>query len=427
MASVTHEPFSGRARLAWTIVLLNFILFVSLCLSIPLGLNFYVQTATSPLPASLVTNQGTVAILKAEGEPAAVRHSDPARPLTSGDEVVTNATDTAQLLIYALEESERLLVRGQLYGNSNLTINKISSPRFSWNNDPQEIVLDVKNGRVRLTVLPAGQRAYKILLLTPHGTIALLAPGQYSLVVNNEGSQLAVQNGRAELESLATGGTLTLTDTQRGVLHTTAAPEGPLTTNRNLVQNGDFGQGLQHWIKRDWNIERSDQPKGETLISELAGERRLRFVRVGIGHADVGVRQVVEQDVTDLTDLRLLVSFRVNQQTVGVCGTVGSECPLTVRIEYRDSSGTPLVWQQGFYATGNIGPTTPDSCVNCTPPHIRHVLVPSNLIFSYETNLLESLAFYGAPPPSFIDSVSLIAAGHSFETEIIEVALLAGE
>lgn len=419
-----NDPFASRARLAWFILLACFLAFISICLSVPLGLNYYVQNATQPLATHLSANRGTVAIVQPDGESTAVRDVEPEREIAPASRIVTNAADTAYLQI-SDPDTQRQLVRGQVYGNSNLTVSTAEAPRFGFSQNQPEVVLTLNNGRVRLTLLPAVVRPYDLRVETPHGRVVLQAGGQYSLEVSDSESQVAVQTGMADITSPT--GRLELLANERARLAAGQAPEGPLDNERNLIQNSDFRDGFEAWLPRDWNIERPDQPAGKTEIAEELGEFVLRFERVGIGHADAAVRQLLNHDITDYRTLQLLLDLRINEQTLGVCGTVGSECPLTVRIEYEDAEGARRVWQQGFYAHGQISPTTPDTCINCQPPNVEHVGVPGNRLYTYEVDLLESLAFYSAPPPRYLNSISLIGAGHTFDTEVVNVSLLARE
>jgi hypothetical protein len=423
------DPFASRARLAWLIMFFCFLTFVSICLAIPLGLNYYVQHSTQPLTSILSANRGTVAIVQPDGESTAVRDVDPERVVTPASRIVTNATDTAQLQI-SDPSTGRPLVRGQVYGNSNITLSTAETPSFGFSTNHQDIQLDLTHGRVRLILLPAVLRPYDTIIHTPHGKIALQSAGQYSIDVNETQTQIAVQNGMATLSNPSLSSDyegLALSNDQRGLLLANQPPEGPLTNERNLIQNSNFQQGFEHWLPRDWNIELADQPSGKTEIAEVQGESTLRFERVGIGHADAAVRQLLNQDVTDYDSLQLLLDLRIAEQTLGVCGTVGSECPLTIRLEYEDADGARRVWQQGFYASGDITVNTPDTCINCQPPNVEHAAIPGNRLYTYEVDLLESLAFYSAPPPRYLNSISLIGAGHTFNTEIANISLLARE
>lgn len=420
------DPFAQRARLAWVVLIAAFLVFVTICFSIPLGLNYYVQNSTQPLTVQLSANRGTVAIVQPNGDTTAVREVDPERELVQNAHIVTNATDTAFLQI-SDPVNQQIRVRGQLYGNSNLELTTAEQPRFAWSNHEPQIVLTLSHGRVRLTLLPTPEDAppHNVVVETPHGRVLLPQSGQYSLETNETETQIAVQSGLAQLNTPY--GALTLQQNERALLTSAGTLDGPLTNERNLIQNGDFTAEFDHWLLREWNIERSDQPSGKVEIVTVQGESTLRFERVGVGHADTAVRQLLNQDVTDFQKLNIVLDLRITEQTLGVCGTVGSECPLTLRLEYDDADGVRRVWQQGFFAIGQITPTTPDTCINCQPPNIEHVQIPYSRLFTHEVNLLESLAFYSAAPPHYLHSLSLIGAGHTFSTEVVNISLFAQE
>ncbi|MCA9972745.1 MAG: hypothetical protein KC425_21145, partial [Anaerolineales bacterium] len=205
-------------------------------------------------------------------------------------------------------------------------------------------------------------------------------------------------------------------------------PTGPLAPSRNLVQNGSFDDLWDNWTILAWNIERADQPEGEMDIVALFGELALHVLRNGLGHADVALRQRMDQDVTDFASLALEVDLRIRGQSLPVCGNVGSECPVIIRVEYEDMSGAIQAWQQGFFATGDINPqTAPDICTTCGPPRLEHIRVPPDQIAFYRADIIEDLQLKGMQPPRRINSIMLIASGHGFNVDILNVGLIAEE
>jgi hypothetical protein len=205
-------------------------------------------------------------------------------------------------------------------------------------------------------------------------------------------------------------------------------PQGPLDPERNLIRNGNFEQGFDHWSEYTWKVELADQPSGKTEIREVDGEATLRFERVGIGHADARVLQSVNQDVIGYESLRIFLTLRVLEQSLGVCGVQGSECPLFIRVNYIDESGASQIWQHGFYATGTVDDNaTPGACISCAVIQANHEHVPQGQDYFFEVDLHEELARQGALPPRRIESISLIASGHSFATEIVDVAIMVNE
>src|SRR5690606_7113817 len=106
-----------------------------------------------------------------------------------------------------------------------------------------------------------------------------------------------------------------------------AAPAGPTDAPRNLIRNGDFNDGITGWDAAVWFIQRGDQNTGETTITDLGGEKILRFHRIGEGAARTEIWQTIDQDVSDMESLQFLVTLQITAQSLEVCGQVGSECP----------------------------------------------------------------------------------------------------
>ncbi|MFZ0544453.1 MAG: hypothetical protein WAM60_03390, partial [Candidatus Promineifilaceae bacterium] len=94
--------------------------------------------------------------------------------------------------------------------------------------------------------------------------------------------------------------------------------------------------------------------------------------------------------------------------------------------DYTDVNGTSQVWRQGFYAVGTVGPD-PGQCTTCQSPLTEHIQIPFNQPFFYESdNLMEQLGQLNILPRR-INAITLISAGHSFDVEVLEVAVVARE
>jgi hypothetical protein len=66
-------------------------------------------------------------------------------------------------------------------------------------------------------------------------------------------------------------------------------------------------------------------------------------------------------------------------------------------------------------------------CVACPPPLNEHQQVPyEQLVFFESENLLERLGQLDILPRQ-IKTITLIVSGHEFETEVVDVALIAEE
>jgi hypothetical protein len=393
--------------------------------AVPLTTNAVIQSAKQDLLTSIQANQGTVGIDDESGVRRAVITGDTAEIVEPNTSILTDGTATG-ILMLATPIDESLLARINIGSNTTLQLNQAAAPRFSWSDRENIVDGELLSGRIRLTMLDAADRPTAIRLATPQGEITMREPGQYSIVVTNEATQVAVQEGALGVS--ADDSTLLLSSGERAEIPTGSAPQGPLDPERNLIRNGDFEQGFDHWSEYTWKVELADQPSGKTEIQYVDGEPTLHFERVGIGHADARVLQSINQDVIGYDSVRLLLTLRVLEQSLGVCGIQGSECPLFIRINYIDENGVSQIWQHGFYATGVVDDnTTPGACVSCAVIQGNHEQVPQGQDYYFEVDLHEELARQGALPPRTIESISLIASGHSFATEIIDVALMVNE
>ncbi len=425
MTNTNEEPFIDRQRLAWIVLLASFTLCMIVTVAVPLGVNAMLQNTKKSLNTVMQANQGTVRVDDANGVSRVVIAGENGLVVETGARILTDETSTASLLVYPPDNSTSPLARLQIYSRSLVNLEEATAPRFAMSDEAQTLRFHLDNGRLQLNVLQDGSRLFTVIINTPHGQVFVSEPGQYALVVDNMETQVLVQEGQADVLAVASGKRIGAG--QRAVISAGGEPEGPLTTSRNLVRNGDFYDSWADWSLYVWNVELSDQPEGTSEIVELGGEPAVEFKREGAGHADVRLRQVIGQDVTDYATLRLLLTFQITSHSLGVCGIQGSECPLFVRLNYTDDRGVKRTWQHGFYSIGDVSPTTPDACVSCAVVQDTHQRVPLGQISFYEADLIEELARQGAPLPTFIDDISLVASGHSFQVGILDVALIVEE
>jgi hypothetical protein len=419
------ETQLGRQRLAWAILIGSFFSCLLIGISVPFSANAYIRNATQDLITIVQANEGTVGIDDESGVRRAVIAGENEELVESGSSILTDATATALLYITSPDENE-LLARLTIDGNSTVRLERATAPRFNWSSSENVADYQLESGRLRVNLLqPEGETLPLTMnFTTPQGAITINEPGQYAVEVNNQATQVNVQEGMADI--MAQGETLMLEAGERAEIPTGSGPSGPLDPERNLIKNGDFSQGFNDWAEYAWLVELDDQPKGKTQVTRINGEPVLRFERGGIGHADARVLQSLNQSVADFEMLRLMLTLRIAEQSLGVCGIQGSECPLFVRVNYVDENGVSQTWQQGFFATGEIDDnTTPGACVSCALIQESHERTQMGQEFYYEVDLREELAQQGMTAPRQIESISLIASGHSFITDVMDIALIA--
>jgi hypothetical protein len=427
--SKTNEfpyPQRERQRLGWIVLLGSFGLCFILTIAIPLTINAALQNLKRPLTTIVQANQGTVRVDNATNESTVLIAGEGGQSIQPISRILTDATSASTMLIYPSDEETQPLARLQIYSRSIVNLNKADTPRFSVSDEDQVLNIHLDSGRIQLNIPQTfGQRPFHVTITTPHSEVIFSESGQYALLVDNESTQVTVLDGSSIV--LAEGKTLPLAVNERAEILANEPPTGPLTIERNLIQNSSFEDYWDNWSVYVWNVELSEEPKGHTGLTEVAGETAVQFRREGVGHADVRMRQIVDQDVTDFESLMLQLTFRIADQSLGICGIQGSECPLFIRVNYTDDNGIRRTWQQGFYANGEISPNTPDACQSCAVIQDTHIEVPINIVQFYEANLLEEIARQGVPPPRFIEDISLVSSGHTFETDVLDVALIGTE
>lgn len=417
----------NRERLAWTLLLFSFSICVIVTVSLPLGYRALIQNARRPLELYAQSNSGTLVVLNPSIPLSA---SDPPQRVDVPARFVTNNVGDSGLLQIFAPSAQTLLGRIQVFGNSSARVERASLPRFAASDGAPRLNVTLERGRIQLTTpeREAGAQPIEATVNTPFGQVLLADATTVAVETNDSETQVSVIFGAAQLQ--ANNGSLALAAEQRGVLAAASAPLGPFSNERNLLRNGNFVDRYNGWIQAAWNIERADQPSGTANLVDDRGENVLRWQRDGIGHADNLVRQNINQDVTGFSELRLLVTLRVWRHDLGVCGSLGTECPLTVRIDYIDHLGRPTAWQQGFYVQGDVSAETPNFCIVCGPPlnlSEHRAIDRFGEVVAYESeNLMVRLEQEGFRP-SNVRQVSLIAAGHSFEVDVINVALIARE
>lgn len=415
-----------RQRLAWIIVLVCFSAFALICISMPFIANATVQNSTQQLETLVQANQGTVGIDDLAGGRRAVLAGDPGQTIVPGEHVLTGNTATALVTMRPPEEDKHVATF-QIFSNTDFHLLEANTPRFGVSNHDNFVSVRLDNGRLRITIPEDQDRPSATVIATPQGDVTIEEPGQYAVLVTNEDTQITVREGKAHIE--AEGELLELPSGARARIPTGSAPVGPLGTERNLVSNSDFGNDTNEWIVNPWIVDLAAQPEGQVRVLNTGGESRLNVARQGVGQAEVSLRQVINEDVTGLSSLRFLLNFNVLNQGLGVCGVKGSECPLFLRVNYVDEGGASNTWQQGFYAFGDVDANlTPDSCVTCAMVQGSHIRVPLQQAYFFEIeDFREELARHGRLPPRFIESISLVFSGHTFEVEVGDIALLAEE
>lgn len=410
-------------RLAWTVLSIAFVVFCALTISIPLGTRWYITNADTAQSASVSLISGTILLTRSPASsPEAVIGT--LAGLNEGA-VIDSDPNSQAAINFAAPNSTAELGSLQVYGGSRVKLSLLRSPRFEWSTKPHRIYIEMLRGRARVSMAVNVDRPITITLRTPHAIVVLEQAGSYSIEVTDQLTEVVVRDGAATV--IANSIAVTLVPNERTEIWAGQAPNGPLTGERNLVINGDFS----HPLNPDWTSykDRYDPNDVEGSIEKTIrnGRNVVLFSRPGKNWGRTGIRHRINRDVRDYQTLRLHMAVRLNYQSVQVCGSLGSECPLMVKLEFTDTAGNAHEWVQGFYYLPDAGTSLPMRCITCPPPSGPHIRVQQNVWYLYDSPDLIALFKGTGYTPAVISAISIYAEGHSFESMVSEIELQAGD
>ncbi len=400
-------------RLAWTVLLISLVVCTSIFVLAPLSLYRYVNNSTEPVSIILEVQQGTALVNRPESNDL-IGVTTALNGLTEGTSIQADENVQGLLTIRSPRDGS-VLQTVQIYGNTTLAIDQAQSPRFQLSALPYRLGLKIDGGRVRVTRAGNTDRPIESDIATPQASTEL-AEGSYAFDVTNEETQVTVREGQAQVG--AQGTILVLNPQQRTVVKLGSRPAGILSPERNLVLNGSFRLPLAGTWEVYNDLQNPDERPGEVQIVTSGGQRAALIERSGAYHAETGIRQTINRDVRDFRSLKLHFVITIFAQDVPVCGQAGSECPMMLRLDYKDADGTDRSFFQGFYAVTDTRGVNPD--YNTTSgSRNQHIRVPLNFAYTYEFNdLMEKLT------PSQITAITFYASGHSYRASVAEIELL---
>jgi len=179
-----------------------------------------------------------------------------------------------------------------------------------------------------------------------------------------------------------------------------------------------------NWESYNKGIEIEGEPEGQVQWTEIENQPAVVIEREGEGHAETGISQQLDADISDFDFLQLYLLLRIEEHNVPVCGTYGSECPVMVRIDYRDAYGANREWLQGFYwLLDTSTPGNPSVCVRCSTRN-EHIRVSEDIWYPYLSPNLIPLLSQDGQAPTLIKSITVYASGHTYSSAIAEIELI---
>jgi hypothetical protein len=409
-------------RLAWAVLLASFGLCVALAISTPLLIRSFINDSVSPAFVVLESPRGTT-LLRRPASPDVVGVVESTDDVPDGSQIRVDESMQALLTMNDPVDRNTRLATVKLFGAAAATLRAAHTPRFDASPNPYRLELFLDSGRMRINVSNDTPRAVQVIVYGPQGE-ATFGAGTYAIEVTNEELQVTVREGEAIVGGRQ-GQPAIIHALERAVVPLNQAPQGGLSNELDLIRDGGFAQPLE----RNWTMELKapeieTESTGRVYSTTVAGRLAARFDRNGQGHGEVDLTQSVERDVTDSVSLQLHFLVFIDRHDVPLCGSVGSECPLMMRLRYRDTSGSEREWIQGFYVIGDPNPNpNPQICLLCSSRN-PHTQIPPQSWYPYDSgNLLEDMAINGLKPAQIID-ITFYASGHSFASAVTDVELL---
>jgi len=411
-------------RTAWTVLLSAFLVLVSIIAGALFGGQWWLRNATRPQGIGMV-GSGTVLVTQPGRTTAEVNLAS----FPAGSRVATDAIGQAYLT-FTSSDGRQVLATVRMFGNTEIEVVQADSPRYQSGTGPHQIVIYINSGRVRATMGVDLDREVRIEIRSEPGALTVVdEPGSnVSLEATRTQTMVTVRDGFATVS--AYNGRLVLKADERSVVAPGLPPSGPLTGEQNWIVNGDFADPLNgEWRRTIAQPAVAEETPGTVEVVTITGRRVVQLSRVGttLNWGRAGITQQIDRDVQGYSSLRLNLDVFITQQDVPNCGVFGTECPLMVRIEYIDVGGSQGEWLQGFYYFFDSNPVRGLTyCATCAV-RFEHLQWPQAKWQVHNTpNLLEVFAAAGTPAAR-IRSITVYGEGHSFNSMVTDIQLLATE
>jgi hypothetical protein len=456
---------------AWIILVAFFLIFCAVVAGVSLFAWQYYSTAMSPMSGTAMrVHVPTGVYYQQKGSS---RRDTPVKPCE-----LPPATDVCQ----ALNEDDRVLAVPQAgYGpvsslimpdgaqidiypfpsGSDLTLKTYRVSR--WTNGRHDVRWLHSGGYARYDIPGKESQIYAEVIYTvdlPNGMSVSLAPGgSYSIDVPQKApkrpprladtgqellAEIAVRTGSATLQGSA--GDALILPNQKIQISSDGSVSAPLPARWDLIRDGTFAQyankaytpGLEAWVPKDFPFDRS------VTASEKNAQFRVytgcppatpsfcsdnpahiaQFQRQGNQSKSfgTGIEQPLGLDISEYRTLRFTMWARVIRQSISNAGIADVECPVTVRIEFKQNSPTdgPAQRYICFYrnSTGKLIPPSGEFVYQAVDDLPLWYRVSFDLR-DPKLNLLSSARY--------IESIAIYGNGHDYISEVTDISLIASQ
>lgn len=429
----TPEPGKWREnpeRLAWLVIGVSFAVFCLLLLTVPRAIQYGLRYAPIWETACLQPTLGTFLLYTEDtGEPKAITSTPGGAPaaaeanLATCDQVHENdrivaLNDTQGALELVSTEDQavnEVLGSVQLYSNTNLHVLRIRRPFFKSSSEPYHVRLLLEAGQAEFFTNSGSNRPVRVEVETPHGVVQL-NEGVYGIWVDAEHTEVnsstgsaTLWHGEAEQVTVSTG--------LRAWITAEGLPLEAVAAEQNLLQNGNF---TEQPVSDQWPsyAVAADIASGQVRFDRRAGRNVAYFIRQSEDtfHNEVGIRQEINKAVNIYESLVLELNVNILFQSLSGGGSVNTEFPVRVEVNYTDIYGKDLAWGYGFFYR------TPEGSNPPVPANIG-LQIPQATWYHYQSGNLIALLDQLGTKPARINSIRIYASGWNYQSMVSEVAL----
>ncbi len=394
-------------RFAWTVLWLSFLTFCILAVGIPTAIRSYLDNATSSQEVGLEILKGTV-LLQERGAKyevnAAGRVDNGSGKLVVAEGDSFRTVEGSEAMLWLFDGSNV-----HLWPDTAIGVEQVRSTRY--NSSRASIVLNQIQGRMRLEVAIPPTKSRHFEVVTPD-TNTVLREGSYSIDRTGGLTEIVTHQGSATVTGA--GRSVELLQRERTEVRPGGIPRDPMSAVRDIVRNGDFSEQLNGWQIADRSEPVGEQIPGTARVEVQDGRNVVAFLREGAKkHWEKYLFQPLEKDITDFSSVKLNLDLKVANQSLSGGGFLGSEYPLLLRLKYRDVYNSETVYVRGFFYQNADGNPTNDG-----------QQVPQNEWQTYEVDVFNPEGRL-IPRPAYLVWLEIAASGHSFESYVTNIRLIA--
>ncbi|GIK29209.1 MAG: hypothetical protein IT298_03360 [Chloroflexi bacterium] len=423
-------------RIAWAVLIASFIAFCVLVTVSALSLYNFLFKSTVPLAIYAEVSRGSLGITGADLREDVERGS---RVISVGNFVRPNEQDSQGVIALRDPQMDDLFVGSvALIGATTSTaVRSAERPRFEWGTSGYMATFGSAQGRFEVILAGGLPRSAELILRSTQGTqVRIRQAGRFEIEFRDETVTVFSHGGTASLIPPAQSVEYVITAGSGSEYSLPTGDLRALVPTFNLIQNSSFEDVMLqsdrnaplNWACNHTNVE-VNAPRGTFTVQQQDGRSVLRMARTG-GALSNGeticqqglARGEVWQDISQYETLNLIVELNIAYQSLPVCGFVGSECPLMVRIDYIDAKGELGELIFGFYSLPGPPERYAQTCESCRVPHMRlrekswYTFDSGNLLAGFPADLR----------PVAISRIRFYASGHEYDTRVSRLELTAG-